>query len=320
MPTEPLDCVIIGAGPAGLTAATYLARFRRHVAVLSSGRSRAEYIPVTHNCPGFPFGISGAELLAKLGRQATSFGAIVVNALVERIERDQTFFTLRASGTVWHARTVILAAGIVDRLPPIQNIEKGIADSVVRICAICDGYEAKNHRIAVYGPAPALARHARFLRTYSETVTAILSEPEAATEPASLPEASWEDERRRLQEMRVQVRPVPRSLELLPADGTPGAERNKVTGCRATWADDSEDYDSLYPVLGAEPKASLATRLGAEVDANGELLVNAHLETSVDSLYAAGDVVSALNQIAVATGHGAIAASAVHGRLPANPM
>lgn len=89
---EPLDCVIIGAGPAGLTAATYLARFRRHIAVLSSGRSRAEYIPVSRNCPGFPFGISGAELLEKLGRQATSYGAVVENVLVDRIEKDHACF------------------------------------------------------------------------------------------------------------------------------------------------------------------------------------------------------------------------------------
>jgi thioredoxin reductase (NADPH) len=236
-----------------------------------------------------------------------------VNALVDRIEKDEACFTLRSSGRVWHSRTVILAAGIIDRLPAIQNIEKGIADGVVRICAICDGFEAKNHRIAVYGPAPGVGRHARFLRTYSETVTAILSEPETPGDHASGWAASWTDERRRLEEMRVEVRPLPRSVELLIGDEA------RVTGCRATWANGSQDFDSLYPVLGAEAKANLATALGADVDGNGELLVDCHLETSVDALYAVGDVVSALNQIAVAMGHGAIAAAAIHGRLPANP-
>src|SRR5690606_14574677 len=63
---QPLDCLIIGGGPAGLTAATYLARFRRRILLVDCSESRARYIPVSHNCPGFPFGVSGTDLLARM--------------------------------------------------------------------------------------------------------------------------------------------------------------------------------------------------------------------------------------------------------------
>ena len=164
---ETLDCIVIGAGPAGLTAATYLARFRRRIALVSSGRSRAHYIPVSHNCPGFPFGIAGTELLGKLAEQAAHYGAETIDARIDRLERaPDGGFVAHARGWRWRARFVLLATGVVDELPAIDGIEDGIADAVVRICAVCDGYEASDHRIAVYGPPTRVVGHACFLRTY----------------------------------------------------------------------------------------------------------------------------------------------------------
>lgn len=73
-PAEPLlDALIVGAGPAGLTAATYLARFHRDFVVVDGGKSRARWIPESHNCPGFPHGIGGTALLGKLREQARGF-------------------------------------------------------------------------------------------------------------------------------------------------------------------------------------------------------------------------------------------------------
>ena len=71
------DCLVIGAGPAGLVAATYLARFRRHVAVVDAGNSRAALIPTSHNCPGFPLGVSGPRLLQRMREQAVNYGVHV---------------------------------------------------------------------------------------------------------------------------------------------------------------------------------------------------------------------------------------------------
>ena len=114
--------------------------------------------------------------------------------------------------------------------------------------------------------------------------------------------------------LEVPVLPPPTTIKLLK-----DADR-KVIGCEVVWPDRTESFDSLYPVLGADAKAGLATALGARVDPNGELIVDGSLRTSVDRLYAAGDVVSALNQISVAVGHAAIAASAIHQRLSLNAL
>ncbi len=309
MADDLLDCIIVGAGPAGLTAATYLARFRRRIALIGLGESRAHYIPVSHNCPGFPFGISGSELIEKMTAQAAQFGVAPIDARVQRLEAATDRFIAHADGRSWSARTVVLATGIVDRLPPVPRIKRGIADAVVRICAVCDGYEAHDHRIAVYGPAKTAIRHAAFLRSYSHSVAVVLSEP---GEPAS-------GDRELALELAVPVLPPPMTIELVSGNDRKIGDR-KIVGCRVKWADREELFDSLYPVLGAEAQAGLATALGARVDANGELIVDASLQTSVDRLYAAGDVVSALNQISVAVGHAAIAASAIHHRLSLNPL
>ena len=298
------DCLIVGAGPAGLTAATYLARFRRRVALVSAGDSRANYIPVSHNCPGFPFGISGTELLAKLTTQAAEYGVEVIDARVQRIEMTKSGFVAHSDSRSWKARTVLLATGIVDRLPPVRRIEKGIADAVVRICAVCDGYEARDHRIAVYGPPARVIPHACFLRTYSHHVTAVLSEAGALTLA----------HRKLAIKLAVPVLPKPTTIKLVAGSG------RKINGCQIVWPDRVESFDSLYPVLGADAKAGIAIALGAKADKDGELIVNAKLETSVDRLYAAGDVVSSLNQISVAVGHAAIAATAIHQRLSSNAL
>ena len=106
---------------------------------------------------------------------------------------------------------------------------------------------------------------------------------------------------------RVSVLPVARSLE---HDGR---------CCVFRLEDDSvHRFDTVYPVLGCNAQSQLATALGASVDENGELHVDERQQTTVDGLYAIGDIVSALNQISVAVGHAAIAATAVHNRLPRN--
>ena len=297
-----LDCLVIGAGPAGLTAATYLSRFHRRIAVVDAGRSRARWIPTSHNCPGFPFGIAGPDLLAKLREQAEQYGATITRGRVEALQRDgDGFVATDDRGQRWCARHVLVATGIVDRMPPIAGGEEALEDAIaagtLRLCAVCDGYEASDERIAVYGPADEAIRHALFLRTFSRRVTAIRSapgDPDAGN--ATLAAAAG-----------IALLPVPTRLHHV------GDE------CEVTLDDGStQRYDTLYPVLGGDAQVQLATPLGARLDEHGELQVDAAMQTSVDGLYAIGDVVSALNQISVAVGQAAVAATAIHNRLPRN--
>jgi len=292
------DCLIVGAGPAGLTAATYLARFRRDIVVVDAGKSRARWIPRSHNVPGFPLGVAGPTLLERLRTQAGEYGVDVVAGCIGRLERDGEGFVATADdGARWRARTVILASGIVDVMPAMPGLEDAIERHVVRLCAVCDAYEASDERIAVYAPADDAIDHALFLRTFSRRVTAVPSQPGAPSpERAAAARAAG-------------IAVLPPSLSL-QHDGQ----------CCVFALDDGSvhRFDTVYPVLGGDAQSQLAASLGARLDDNRELIVDARQQTSVGGLYAIGDVVSALNQISVAVGHAAVAASDIHNRLPRN--
>ena len=294
----PFDCLIVGAGPAGLTAATYLQRFHRRVLVVDAGASRARWIPTSHNCPGFPLGVSGDTLLQRLRAQAEAFGVERVEGRIEQLQCDDDGFLARAGdGRSWRAAHVILATGIVDAMPPVDGLEDAIANGAVRLCAICDGFEASDDRLAVYGPTNAAIDHALFLRTFSRRVAALPSDADAADA----------EHVERAQSGGVPLRAAPVAL------------RHREGVCEVDYGDgSSETFDSLYAVLGGHAQSDLACALGADCDADGCLHVDAHQQTSVDGLYAIGDVVSALNQISVAVGQAALAACHVHNRLPRN--
>src|SRR5690606_18395539 len=111
------DCIIVGAGPAGLTAAIYLARFHLRIRLFDSGNSRAAQIPCTRNHAGFPDGIAGTELLARMVDQAERHGAERELARVTAISRQHDDFTVAAEGREYRARAVLLATGVINNRP-----------------------------------------------------------------------------------------------------------------------------------------------------------------------------------------------------------
>ncbi|MEO8673295.1 MAG: NAD(P)/FAD-dependent oxidoreductase [Tahibacter sp.] len=301
-PAEPacglVDCAIIGAGPAGLTAAIYLQRFRRNIAIFDDGRSRARWIPKSHNCPGFAHGISGPDLLDRLHDQSVAHGVAVQPVRIASIERRADEFVLSdVRGGTHRARTVLLATGIVDVMPRVHGVREAIQCGAIRLCAICDAYEARDSSMACYGPIRLAAPHARFLRSFSTSVLLVPSDDDTLddSECESLAEIGIHCTAR-AQQWHFDGR----HCSVLCVDGT----RHAV--------------DVMYPVLGSHARSALATRLGARTDANGELIVSVDQQTSVPGLYGIGDIVSALNQISVAVGHAAIAATAIHRVLPLN--
>jgi thioredoxin reductase (NADPH) len=294
-----LDCLVIGAGPAGLTAAIYLARYRRDFLVLDGGPSRAALIPLTHNFPAGPQGVSGEKLLARLREQAQTHGARIEEARVESLQRDGDAFVATAGERKWRAAHVILATGIVDRHPDWPGLREATLQGLLRWCPICDGFEMLDKDIALVTAAASGLAHARFLRTYSRNVTLVaLSDQEGldAGGVAELEGAGIELEARPLVGFEARGRRV----ALRFADGT------------------DREFDAVYPMLGCKVQGELATQLGAQCNEIGDLLVDARQCTSIDGLYAIGDVVSDINQISVGTGHAAIAATAIHNRLARN--
>ena len=288
------EVLIIGAGPAGLTAATYLARFRRRVLVADGGAPRACWIPVSHNLPGFPQGITGDAILRRMTEQALEFDAVIEPGRVEGLERDGDGFTARLNGRVVRARAVLLATGVVDHHPDLPGVERAIERALIRICPICDGYEAIDKAVAILGKDDQGVREAAFLRTYSNRVTLIHVGPaEALTE---------EDELRRMGAELIRA----------PIDNV-RLEGDRVTAL--SWGGTFRVFDLVYSALGTSPNAELGRALGARVGDDGCMVVDAHQATGVPGLYAAGDVVRGLNQIAVAEAEAAIAATAIHNAL-----
>ena len=291
-----VDCLVVGAGPAGLTAAIYLARFRRDIAVVDAGQSRAALIPLSRNYPGFPEGTSGNEILARLRQQAGQFGVQPRKASVDTLAVADGGFVAGIGAERIFARKVLLATGIVDRQPDMPRLREAIKCGCVRFCAICDAYDVIDRSIGVYGPVRQTHGHAIFLRTYSPHIT-ILAPP--ADPPL---EAS---DRARLDAVGVRILEGVTELYMTP--------ERRAAGLTADGKE--HQFDVIYPSLGCDARSELAVRLGARVSDNGEVIVDAHQRTSVPGLYAAGDVVDALNQMSVATGQAAIAATDIHNQL-----
>ena len=292
-----VDCLVIGAGPAGLTAAVYLARYRRSLAVIDAGQSRAALIPRSHNCPGYPDGIKGTELLERLRAQGERYGVQVRKGVVEELQASGDGFAADAGNGKIHARKVLIATGIVDKEPEMKGIREAIEEGAIRLCPICDAYDVIDRRLAVYGPPDTAWGHAVFLRTYSKSVDFLVPSgcgaagDEAAQGLAAAGVNLVED-------------PV---VEISMTGGKRAAARTRSGEVR--------EYDVIYPSLGCRPRSALAASLGAKLTRIGEIVVDAHQRTSIPGLYAAGDIVDALNQISVAMGQAAIAATDMHNSL-----
>lgn len=294
MKGEGFDAVIVGAGPAGLTAAAYLGRYRRRTLVLDGGPPRAGWIPKSHNTPGFPQGIGGEALLALLRAQAERYGAVFRRERVADLGRSENGFEFALESGAARADCVVLATGLVDRTPDLAGLDEAMRRGVVRVCPICDAYEAIDQRIAVLGDGDLGGREALFLRTYSDRVTLFHLGAAPLADEGHL-------ERRGVRIVRTAIDRLSlcrHTVAFIPAPGK-----------------STEHFDCLYLALGCELESRLAAAWGAAHDADDNLIVDADQQTSLDGVYAAGDVVRGLNQIAIATAEAALAATAIHKRL-----
>jgi thioredoxin reductase (NADPH) len=287
------DCIIIGGGPAGLTAAIYLARFRRRLVLLDAGESRAEWIPRSHNHPAFPDGIPGPELLDRMRAQVARFGADHVRDEAARLDREGEEFRVEAGGKTYRAPAVILATGAIDLMPEMEDAVGHVRKGTVRQCPICDGYEVIDRRIVLLGSGRHAVEEALFLSGYSPDVTIAA----LGTEPGPDP-----DQREALRMAGVAILEEP-VLGVTCKDGDVRLDLGHGRSAR---------FDVAYSGMGIEPQTDLVADLRPDLSPDGRLQTDAQQQTSIPGLYAAGDVVTGLNQIAVAMAQGEIAATAVH--------
>jgi thioredoxin reductase (NADPH) len=296
------EIVIVGGGPAGLSAAIYLARYRRKVVVFDRGDSRARLIPRTRNLPGFPEGISGPDLLERMAQQAKLYGAEIIAAEVTRIDASGGDWLIEAGGMETTARAVLFATGVRNRRPAVITEEterSAIAAGRLRYCPVCDGLEAGGARhdakIGVIGAQTHGVAEALFLATFSPNVTLFTQES------CELHEKDRAD----LQAAGIAWNPHPIAACSFEHDGVV-LELEGGAVARV---------DTLYPALGSDPNIGVLAQLKLRTDPDGCILTDHHQRLGLEGLYSAGDVVAALDQIAVAMGHGAVAATTIHNDL-----
>jgi thioredoxin reductase (NADPH) len=297
---EPiLDCLIVGGGPAGLTAAIYLARFHLDILVVDGGKSRASWIPCTRNVSGFPDGIEGIELLRRMRDQACKYGAKIETEFITKLERDDEsgLFTATWGSGCRRARTVLLATGVTNRRPPMDEElhDDALSRGLIRYCPICDGYEVTDKKVGVIGSDSHGVAEALFLRSYTTDVTLIA--PDKA------------------------LRLKPKDFESLKAagigcvDGPAQAVAISNEFIVVDTAEGHHTFDTIYPALGSDTHVQLAEQVGAELSGSSCILVDGHTRTSVPGLYAAGDVVIGLDQISHSMGQGGVAATTIRNDL-----
>jgi thioredoxin reductase (NADPH) len=297
-----LDCLIVGGGPAGMTAALYLARFRRRFLIVDSGAPRAAWIPDSHNIPFFAAGIPGPDILALQREHLGRYGAGLLAGTVAALDRrsDRFTATLEETGGGTRriaARRVLLATGAVDVEPELPDLPDAVRRGLVRYCPICDGYESRDRRIAVIGHGDRGLGEAAFIaRTYSDDVTLLTLGRRLDLDPA-----------RRGRAERHRIRIVEEPIAALDIRG------DRIAALR-TGGGTELRFDVLYSALGLRYRTGLARALDARHDAAGALVVDGHNQTTIAGLYAAGDIVRGLDQIVVAMGHAAIAATRIHNR------
>jgi Thioredoxin reductase len=293
------DCLVIGGGPGGMTAAIYLARMNRAVRLIDGGKSRASLIPRSYNHPGFPGGIRGRDLLARMREQLQELRVEILQDDATDVRKtSEGFFSVSiAGGRSLTGQNLVFATGLVDNLPPFENARGMVAEGYLRICPICDGFEIGGRPVCVIGSTMRAVAEARFLKTFSSSVSIVTLGETPSWEGG--PDGLSSDEG---------IAVVTAPLASLKKTGETETSLRFADGTLL-------DGVVLYSALGVRPRSALAAGLGLALEEDGRIATSAHQEAAIEGCFAVGDVVTGLNQLGVAMAQGEIAAVAIHNRL-----
>lgn len=294
----PFDCIVLGGGPGGMTAAIYLARMNRTTLLVDGARSRARLIPRSYNHPGFPGGVKGRDLLARMREQIAEFDVPVAEGEAAGLERTADgFFKMEIGGRPVLGQNLIFATGLEDNMPPFEHAHDLVREGYLRICPICDGYEIAGRPAVVIGATMRAVAEARFLKSFTDTIAI-----------ATLGEAlQWDEETTTALEAEG-IEVVDATLTAVTKAGDDEMDMRFDNGRRF-------DGVVVYTALGVRPRSQAAAQLGVRLEEDGRINTGPHQETNVEGCFGVGDVVTGLNQLGVAMAHGEVAAVAVHNRL-----
>ncbi|MEO6723734.1 MAG: NAD(P)/FAD-dependent oxidoreductase [Blastocatellia bacterium] len=302
---EPLyDCIVIGAGPAGLSAALFLARYRRRVLVFHHNSPRNIYSHGVHGFIGH-HGILPADLLSRGRDEVRQHGGVIIEGCVTEAERiaDDHFRVMagdadgvKSNTKYFDARRLLLATGLRDVTPDCPGFHEFYGRSVFH-CPDCDDYEVSGKRVAVYGGGKQTVGFTLGLMAWTERLTLIA---------ASTEEEISSEYRAQLASFNIPV--IGQNIERLEGDSETGRlDRVRFSG------GDALECDALFFNLGTFTAAHLHESLGCRPDRDSGLVwVDEQQQTSVEGVYAAGDITPQSQLAVVAAAEGALAAIHIH--------
>jgi thioredoxin reductase len=301
MNSKLYDCIVVGAGPAGLSASLFLARYRHSTLTFHHNNPRNEYAHGIHGFLGH-HGIPPAKLLARGREEVREHGGLIVEACVTGVEQISTdrfrVSTDRENDKeqTFEAKRLLLATGLRDLTPDCRGFREFYGVSVHH-CPDCDGYECRDQRVAVLGSGSKTAGFALGLLTWTDRVT-LITGGDAGDMTAG--------DRAKLASCNIEVRD--QSITALEGD----SESKQLS--RVLFTDgDTLESDALFFNLGTELASDLHELLGCELDKESGLVwVDQTQQTSVEGVYAAGDITPNSQLAVVAAAEGAMAAIHMH--------
>jgi thioredoxin reductase len=294
MPSQSTyDAIIVGGGPAGLTCAIFLGRYQRRVLLIDSGKPRNYAARAVHGFLGM-HGIDPLELRARGRAEAEAAGVELCECTAEKVEGVGDIFEVHTSAGTFCARRVVLAYGVRDVLPDIPHVEEFYGGSVFH-CPDCDGYEVRGKRIGVIGWGKKVVGLSLKLLQWTDTLT-IFTHGHAR-------EFSNEETSKLLAE-QINVKEE-RIVELLGEEGI----------ARAAVLESGEriETDAFFFNCGVERSCILAENLGCDVESETpNIVVDETRQTTVEGVYAVGDLVPGAQLAITSAADGAIAAIAIN--------
>ena len=288
------DCVVVGAGPAGLSAAVYMGRFRRKTLLLDAGDGRWSYGQRNDNYLGFPHGISAKRLHALGLEQAERFGVEFREATVRSVREEEGGWRLAVNAYTLRASTLIWAAGVTDRWPEFPRARRLIGRQLFW-CIVCDGWRTRGRRIVILGNDDGCAKTTLQFLTYTDQITLVADPAKGRLSSAA---------RRKLAEQGIDVA-AGRIVRCHLEDGRLASVDLDDGTCLET--------DLLFSLLGSTPRTELLRGLPIALAKNGHVRIDDKNRSSHPRFFAAGDVTNKHSHQVVSAAHeGSMAAQAAN--------
>lgn len=278
------DVIVIGKGPAGISAAVYMARAGLQVLCIGKGAGLLERAELIENYYGFREPISGKELLANGIAQAQRLGVNILSEEVISIDKEESFLVKTTEAT-HTAKAVLLATGKARQGVRIKGFEE-LRGKGLSFCATCDGFFYRGKRLAVIGSGDYAAEELAHLQSFTKDITLFTNGAPLTT--TKLAEG-----------ISVIAEPI---TEIL------GVENDRVSGIATISA--RYDFDGIFVAIGTASAADFAAKIGVMLN-GGDIAVDEGFMTNVEGLYAAGDCIGGYLQVSKAVGDGAVASRSI---------